>query len=606
MQRVLDRWMLGLALVVTLMAAAGPWCRAAEMVKSRDGAVNEQYQQLLRAAAQQQPIASSALAALIERSPDDAQLRSQAGYIRRDGSWIRYDTARQQQAYVETVREYEHRRSTTLKTAEAQFALGQWCAERAMSERASAHWQKALELKPDLELARQRLGMVFVDPWWITREQHEALEQRNLAARQAMTKWSGRLTTLAIALESPASQRRAQALAELKTIREPEAFVPLETYLSARSDDLARLVVEHLATVSGEEATLSLARHAVYAGQYTAGREAAEHLRDRPRDQYMPMMIASLAAPAETRVTYHPMALGGFMARYSIVSERLTHQEQVNLQRQFGFWYQPIGRVSPLAVIPSSFDGRSKADRARVATAIFIRQASAEAEQIRGTVDERNRATEAWNHRVTGALAVATGLDLPNDPRAWWDWWNVETDRYVPPTKPSLVETYTETEVKVVPVFIRYHSCLTAGTTIWTDMGPRAVEMIEVGDLVLARDVDGGQLAYKPVLRTTVRDPAPLVSLTTARGKIDATGGHPWWICGKGWTKTRDLRPGMLLLTVDGTATVESVYERAAEPTFNLVVDGFHSYFVGPDALLSHDNTPSDPVRHGMPGMTGE
>ena len=62
----------------------------------------------------------------------------------------------------------------------------------------------------------------------------------------------------------------------------------------------------------------------------------------------------------------------------------------------------------------------------------------------------------------------------------------------------------------------------------------------------------------------------------------------------------------MLLLTAEGTTTVENVYERSAEPTFNLVVDGFHSYFVGPDALLSHDNTPSDPVRHGMPGMTVE
>ncbi|MEZ6104079.1 MAG: hypothetical protein R3E01_34495 [Pirellulaceae bacterium] len=45
-----------------------------------------------------------------------------------------------------------------------------------------------------------------------------------------------------------------------------------------------------------------------------------------------------------------------------------------------------------------------------------------------------------------------------------------------------------------------YHmDCLAAGTTVWTDRGPLAIEKVESGDLVLSQHPETGELAYKPV-----------------------------------------------------------------------------------------------------------
>ena len=56
--------------------------------------------------------------------------------------------------------------------------------------------------------------------------------------------------------------------------------------------------------------------------------------------------------------------------------------------------------------------------------------------------------------------------------------------------------------------------CLLAGTPVWTASGPARVEEIQVGDLVLSQHPGTGELAYKPVLKTTVRPPGPLVEMS--------------------------------------------------------------------------------------------
>ena len=68
-------------------------------------------------------------------------------------------------------------------------------------------------------------------------------------------------------------------------------------------------------------------------------------------------------------------------------------------------------------------------------------------------------------------------------------------------------------------------SCLAAGTPILTDAGPVAVEKIKVGDRVLSQDAETGELAYKPVLHTTVRLNAELVKLELFDGTITCSVG---------------------------------------------------------------------------------
>ena len=64
-----------------------------------------------------------------------------------------------------------------------------------------------------------------------------------------------------------------------------------------------------------------------------------------------------------------------------------------------------------------------------------------------------------------------------------------------------------------------------------TDVGPVAVEKIKVGDRVLSQDAETGELAYKPVLHTTVRTNAELVKLEllddTVTCSVGTASGFP-------------------------------------------------------------------------------
>ena len=146
-------------------------------------------------------------------------------------------------------------------------------------------------------------------------------------------------------------------------------------------------------------------------------------------------------------------------------------------------------------------------------------------------------------------------------------------------------------------------SCLAAGTPVWTESGPTAIEKIQVGDRVLSQDIETGELACRPVCKTTVRPPVQLMKFDAGVETIVCTGGHPFWICGDGWVMARHLAPGTRLHRVTGTAGVASLGEAHKGSAYNLVVADFHTYFVGDAKILSHDNTIRRPTDAIVPGL---
>jgi len=141
---------------------------------------------------------------------------------------------------------------------------------------------------------------------------------------------------------------------------------------------------------------------------------------------------------------------------------------------------------------------------------------------------------------------------------------------------------------------------------VWTIDGLVDIDKIQVGDLVLSQSPDSGELAYKPVLRTTVRPAEQLVKvrLCTPENKIlEGSGGHPLWVSGEGWVLLRKLQSGMALHGVGGPVVISEVVEGSTQETFNLIVDGFHTYVVGQQKILCHDNTPRRPTNAVVPGL---
>jgi intein/homing endonuclease len=123
-----------------------------------------------------------------------------------------------------------------------------------------------------------------------------------------------------------------------------------------------------------------------------------------------------------------------------------------------------------------------------------------------------------------------------------------------------------------------------------------------VGDFVLTRDMQTGELSYRNVIATTTRKPSPMLRIVVNDRELRTTLGHPFWAAGRGWRMAKELEPGDLLHTVGGLAEIASISPSHEEPAHNLIVEGANDYFVGEVGLLVHDNTPRRPelVRLGM------
>src|SRR5262249_34446341 len=90
--------------------------------------------------------------------------------------------------------------------------------------------------------------------------------------------------------------------------------------------------------------------------------------------------------------------------------------------------------------------------------------------------------------------------------------------------------------------------------------------------------------------------PAPTFRIRLKAQEMVATGIHRFWNAGKGWTMTRELKPGDVLRTLGGVADVLSVMEDRVQPVFNLPVAAGASYFVANTGARAHDNSTIDPV----------
>lgn len=204
----------------------------------------------------------------------------------------------------------------------------------------------------------------------------------------------------------------------------------------------------------------------------------------------------------------------------------------------------------------------------------------------------------------------------------WWSWWREYIDTPLVKAKFKAKQQYDETwyvsrrravPAKKVHVSCYYYrdyqplgSCFAAGTLVETEQGPKAIEEVRRGDRVLAQDTESGELAFKPVFATTVRQQATLVKLHSGVEDVTCSIGHPLWVVGQGWRMAKDLEPGMRLNTATGTTTIETIEPAGTGTVYNLVVADAHTYFAGKIRIYTHDVTPRQPTDMVPPGLRKE
>ena len=140
------------------------------------------------------------------------------------------------------------------------------------------------------------------------------------------------------------------------------------------------------------------------------------------------------------------------------------------------------------------------------------------------------------------------------------------------------------------------HSCFGAGTLVQTIDGPRNIESLRFGDLVLSQNARTGELKYQPLLAVFHNPPNATLRIQLDGDSIVATGIHRLWKSGRGWVMARELKPGDALRAIDGINVVKSIKKEKVQPVYNLRVAEGESFFVGKAGVLAHDNSPVEPT----------
>ena len=138
--------------------------------------------------------------------------------------------------------------------------------------------------------------------------------------------------------------------------------------------------------------------------------------------------------------------------------------------------------------------------------------------------------------------------------------------------------------------------CFVAGTPVLTDQGLRPIEELGVDDLVLAKDVTTGEQSFKPII-DLIRRHGRVIWEVTVKGvngeaeTFRTTDDHPWWVGGSVWVATDKLQSGMAVEDEEGKSftIAEVIKTEDREPTYNLTVADFETYYVGETGILVHN-----------------
>ncbi len=160
-------------------------------------------------------------------------------------------------------------------------------------------------------------------------------------------------------------------------------------------------------------------------------------------------------------------------------------------------------------------------------------------------------------------------------------------------------------------------TCFTAGTKIHTIDGLKNIEEIKVDDVVLSKSDTTGDVEYKKVVNTFIRQTDAIYIVRFTDGTIlETTWNHPFRrlkssatneqfaIENSEWVEAKDLKSGDRSYVADGTLLVVDsvVIDHREETVYNFEVEDFHTYFVGEVGVWVHND--SYTVKNGERAVT--
>ena len=542
--------------------------------------------------------------------PAFAPAQWHSGRVMFEGQWCTPEEVHTLVAADARRREYRQLRTALADAPDAHQQLAQWCLEHGLANEERFHWANVLMAEPDNKLARKRLSLAVYKGQLFTREQIAQFEDEAKTAQDNLKRFRSEMSNLCRQAANGDPGEREIALGAIRKLADPAALGALELAVARQSTKTpsaaAQLQLAYTAALANMpqfESTLRLVNLAVLAQREEVRRMAAQSLKPRPETDYVPLLMAALSAPVELDIDVFSAPDGTVRLTETLfqpgAEAAARHTRSVNYETEGALNLNPA-RENPGQVL-----------------AVHLAQAEAIASQTREEVDSANERAAALNARIQEVLQIATGLASGSDVEAWWKAWQmhnelqyaderavVETSdevsfvyRYAQLPPPSFVVDGSPESVESV-----HTACFRAGTLVWTQGGPTPIEQLVAGDLVLSQNPKTGELAYRPVLRTTMGRPTSVLRLDFRSEAIFATRGHRFWVDGRGWAMAKQLAAGELLHALKGPVELVRMTDDRPASCFNLVVDGFHTYFVGKTKLLVHDIGCPAPVESAVPG----
>jgi len=510
--------------------------------------------------------------------------------------WLSLSEAEQQAADDPKLAEYRKLRDEAGGNPKLIRNLARWCVKAEWDDLAGLHYSQLLsrsDIDGDIQAeAIKRLDLHNVRGVWMTGSELKEHQERAQSVDAALRKWRPRLMRLQPVIDGDDSFARDKAVKELTAMDDPQVIVVLESLFADAGIRFSEEAVHALARFPHIEATQSLVRVAVMSSYVGARTAAIAALKSRPKQDYMPLLLTGLFASAKTQFSIS-VARNGAVEYAQAIGMEGAGARYIRVQCQTAM---PATLNPRTGVLSRGGTGQPQQIMTEVA------KAQLQAQLVSTEVEFANRQIAAANRLRFEALEQLSDAQLPRDATQYWDWWQDYNQCYWP--KP----TYCAYQQQPPSYYVTgtRNECFVAGTLVRTRLGTLPIESLQAGDYVLAQDQDTGEVAYKVVLRTTIRPPAKMVRIESGGEQITTTLGHPFWVEGQGWKMAKELKAGDLLHTLGGAVRIDKIEPAREDKAYNLVVDDFNSYFVGQQGLLAHDNEFRKPTRAIVPGLSDD
>ncbi|MGA2259723.1 MAG: hypothetical protein ABSG53_34025, partial [Thermoguttaceae bacterium] len=267
----------------------------------------------------------------LEAAPDLAAARWHSGFVWADHRWMKFDEVSPSAPQTQRLAVYRGLREKYRETVKDQLALAAWCKKAGLQDQWRAHLGNVLALNPDHQEARGLLGYQLVDGIWLTPQEIGQANARAAAAVAALRQWKPKLLAIRNGLQHSNPNRREVARQQLAAVQNAVAVPSLELVFCRDTEPMALVGVKKFAEMTVADASLALARQALFSPWDTVRKAAVEKLKTRNRETYVPELLSAMASPTQSRVELFQEPDGRLFYRHAFYQPGQERDELVVL-----------------------------------------------------------------------------------------------------------------------------------------------------------------------------------------------------------------------------------------------------------------------------------